>query len=47
LVGQQLAPTGTARYADRFEEMQALTPRRRHGLRPGVSGGHGVAFWRG
>jgi hypothetical protein len=24
--------------------MQALTPRRGHGLRQGVSGGHGVAL---
>jgi hypothetical protein len=33
IVGQPLALTGAARYADRFEEMQALTRRRSHGLR--------------
>jgi hypothetical protein len=33
IVGQPLALTGAAGYADRFEEMQALTRRRSHGLR--------------
>jgi hypothetical protein len=44
IVSQRLAPTGATRDTDRFEEMQALTTRRSHGLRKGVFGGHGVAL---